>query len=62
MKKQALLVVDVQNTIVSAKDFTETLSKINEMISLFKKNEDEIIYIQHIDYSNEDILSSIHPS
>ena len=56
MKKKALLVIDVQNAMVASRDLTEYLSKIDKMISIFKQNKDEIIFVKYVDFTNEDSI------
>ncbi|GEL77798.1 cysteine hydrolase family protein [Tenuibacillus multivorans] len=46
---KALLVIDVQKSIVNFKDFTDELSKIEHIMKDFKKNSEPIIFMRHVD-------------
>lgn len=65
---KALLVIDVQNGIVDLGDFTEELSLIEQIIKDFKEHNHPVIFIRHIDFSEESPLcrnsvgSELHPS
>ncbi|NFA60194.1 cysteine hydrolase [Clostridium sporogenes] len=59
MKDTALLVVDVQNALVSAKPFVieEVINNIKALIEVCRKNNIHIIYIQH----NGELGSELEP-
>lgn len=46
---RALLVIDVQNAIVTFKDFNEELKRIKEIIKEFKKNKEPVIFIRNLE-------------
>ncbi|MDX8046597.1 isochorismatase family protein [Gracilibacillus sp. S3-1-1] len=46
---QALLVIDVQNGIVNNGDFTDELTKMEHLIKDFKKSNNPVIFMQHVD-------------
>ncbi|MDQ0272296.1 isochorismatase family protein [Cytobacillus purgationiresistens] len=50
---KALLVIDVQNGIVNLGDFKEELSLIERVIKDFKENRSPVIFMRHIDESEE---------
>lgn len=54
VKKQALIVLDVQKAIVEKKDFADRISNIESLIDLFKQKGDEIIFFKHVDLDNQD--------
>ncbi|ADL51987.1 cysteine hydrolase family protein [Clostridium cellulovorans] len=51
MENTALLVVDVQNALVSEKPFAleEVIGNIKRLIEICRKNKVEVIYVQHTD-------------
>ena len=53
---QALLVIDVQNGIVNFKDFTEELTKIQQIIQDFKAKKLPVIMVRHFDEVEESPL------
>lgn len=53
---QALLVIDVQNGLVKNGDFTEELSRMENMIKYFRKSERPVIFMQHFDDMEESEL------
>ncbi|WP_010676677.1 cysteine hydrolase family protein [Bacillus timonensis] len=53
---QALLVIDVQNGIVSFKDFSEELNKIQQIIQDFKAKRLPVIMVRHFDEYEESPL------
>ncbi|MDV3427252.1 MAG: cysteine hydrolase [Bacillota bacterium] len=59
MKNTALLVVDVQNALVSEKPFDveEVISSIKKLIAACRENNVEVIYIQH----NDEIGGELEP-
>ncbi|MEH7381013.1 isochorismatase family protein [Bacillus sp. JJ1533] len=65
---QALLVIDVQNGIVNFKDFSEELTKIQQIIQDFKAKKLPVIMVRHFDKNEESPLhrdssgSMIHES
>ena len=60
MKKLALLVIDVQNVLVHSKPFAidEIIENIKNLIEVSRKNNIEVIYIQH----NGKVGSEIEPN
>ncbi|GED57901.1 isochorismatase family protein [Brevibacillus formosus] len=64
----ALLVIDVQNGIVNCGDYKEELFLIEQVIKDFKESNRPVIFIRHIDDTEESPLnrssigSEIHPS
>ncbi|WP_405099030.1 cysteine hydrolase family protein [Oceanobacillus sp. FSL H7-0719] len=46
---RALLVIDVQNTIVEFKDFEPELKRIEGIIQDFKENGEPVIFIRHVE-------------
>ncbi|MDF2880486.1 MAG: amidase [Clostridiaceae bacterium] len=57
MKNTALLVIDVQNALVSEHPFAEkeVISNIKSLIKACRKNNIEVIYIQHNDNEGEEL-------
>lgn len=57
MDKTALLVVDFQNALVSAKPFAieEVINNIKKLINACRENDVEVIYIQHNDKSGGEL-------
>ncbi|TFB22912.1 isochorismatase family protein [Filobacillus milosensis] len=53
---KALLVIDVQNGIVNAKDFSEELKNIEKIIQDFKHQNLPVIFMRHIDQEEESPL------
>lgn len=51
MEKTALMVIDVQNTLVSANPFAfdEIIGNVKKLINTCRKNNVEVIYVQHYD-------------
>jgi nicotinamidase-related amidase len=47
---QALLVIDVQNTLIELGDFQQELTSIEEVIKDFKPANKPVIFIKHISY------------
>ncbi|MCM3741428.1 isochorismatase family protein [Oceanobacillus luteolus] len=54
---RALLVIDAQKTIVDFKDFHQEIGMIETMITDFKENGDQVIFIRNLD---DDEKSSFH--
>lgn len=52
----ALLVIDVQNGIVKQKNFKDELQKIKNLILTFKHSNQPVIFTQHVDNNQQDIL------
>ncbi|WP_262604630.1 MULTISPECIES: isochorismatase family protein [unclassified Staphylococcus] len=50
---KALVVLDFQKGFVEQGDFQERVDRIEKMISHFKENKNEVIFIKHIDYDIE---------
>jgi len=57
MKNTALLVIDVQNALVSAEPYAikEVICNIERLINTCRKNNVEVIYIQHNDKIGEEL-------
>lgn len=57
MKNTALLVIDVQNALVSAGPFAveETIRNIKRLIKTCRENNVEVIYVQHNDNAGEEL-------
>lgn len=54
--KKALLVSDVQNSIVNFADFTKEISLMEQIIKDFQTNNDPVIFMKHIDEMEESPL------
>ncbi|WP_282154957.1 cysteine hydrolase family protein [Cytobacillus gottheilii] len=65
---QALLVIDVQNAIVEAGEFSSELARMEKVIQDFKTSGQPVIFIRHLDQVEESPLykdsegSHLHPS
>ncbi|MGO4538351.1 isochorismatase family protein [Paenibacillus sp. 2TAB19] len=65
---KALLVIDVQNGIIELGDFTNELFRMEHIIKDFKASGNPVIFMRHIDASEESPLcrssvgSELHPS
>lgn len=65
---KALLVIDVQNTIVEFKDFKQELNNIEVVIKDFKKREEPVIFIRNVDdeetssFYKKSLSSKLHSS
>lgn len=59
MEQIALLVVDVQNALVSAKPYAkeEIIGNIKKLITNCRENNVEVIYIQHTELSGEELAA-----
>lgn len=53
---KALIVIDTQEVIVNQKPFDKEIVNIKRMIDDFKKNNDEVIFTQHVEESTESIF------
>lgn len=53
---QALLVIDVQNGLVNKGDFADELSRMENVIKDFRKNDRPVIFMQHFDDEEESEL------
>lgn len=53
---KALLVIDVQNGLINLGDFTKELSLIENLIKDFKENNNPVIFMQHLEDSQESPL------
>jgi len=54
VKRQALIVMDVQNAIFLNKNFEAEMDKIKILINLFEQKENEIIFVKHINYIDKE--------